>query len=169
MTLYDDQGNYIVGPVLQLSTKLGRQVPNEQRRPRPPAEMKAKKDIIMSSRRPSASNRSLSSVYNCMGLVFASRRTWIWPDYLDMILTDDEYNLVGSTREVRPGDVVVYRDQSGSVSHVGLVSDVHVNVAKATWDITVLSQWGEYGEYFHELDDVNPRLGEATEYWTDRI
>ena len=67
-----------------------------------------------------------------------------------------------------PGDVVVYRDEEGFVVHVGLVTEVETNVKEATWEVSVLSQWGGDGEYFHRIDDVSPLLGKPTEYWTDR-
>jgi len=120
-------------------------------------------------RHPSARVRSLSSVYNCMGMVFASRRTWIDPEHLYMILEDDDYRRVLHEGELVRGDLVIYRDEEGHVTHVGLVAEVRTNLREARWEVIVLSQWGEVGEYFHHIDDVEPNLGKPTEYWTDRI
>ena len=130
--------------------------------------MQAAQSFVLNAH-PNACARSLSNLYNCMGMVFASRRTWIDPEHLIMILEDDEYHLVNNKSQLRPGDVVVYRDDQGQVSHVGVVAGVKVNVTKATWEVLVLSQWGADGEYFHLDYDVNPKLGKPTEYWTDRI
>ena len=118
---------------------------------------------------PNARARSLSSVYNCVGMVFAARRTWVDPEHLPMILADDGYQPVPNETELQPGDVVVYRDSDGQVSHVGIVSEVRTNLAQAVREVFVLSQWGQDGEYFHRADDVNPLLGMPAEYWTDRI
>ena len=104
-----------------------------------------------------------------MGMVFATRRTWIEPEHLSVILQDDDYRQISSESELIRGDLVVYRDDAGSVSHVGVVAEVHTNVELATYEITVLSQWGRDGEYFHRADDVSAYLGKPTEYWTDRV
>jgi hypothetical protein len=103
-----------------------------------------------------------------MGMVFATRRTWIDTEHLEMILEDDEYRRLFPSEEVLPGDVVVYRDEDGTVSHVGLVNEVRPNLRDGTKEIIILSQWGGDGEYFHHIEDVNPLLGKPAEYWTDR-
>jgi hypothetical protein len=168
MTIFDAQGNYINGPELPLATRTGDQIPNEQRMARAPASMNAAKDIVLQAH-PEARARSLGSVYNCMGMVFGSRRTWIEPEHLTMILIDDDYRQVIDESSIQPGDVVVYRDDDGQVSHVGIVAVVKTNVSEAEWEVLVLSQWGQDGEYFHLAKDVNPLLGKPAEYWTDRI
>jgi hypothetical protein len=112
--------------------------------------------------------RSLSSVYNCMGMVFATRRTWVDPEDLQMIFEDDEYRRLPDDGQAMPGDVVVYRDTEGAVVHIGLVSQVIPNLREGTREIVVLSQWGADGEYFHRTDDVHPSLGSPTDYWSDR-
>jgi hypothetical protein len=66
--------------------------------------------------------------YNCHGLVFGSRRTSIPPSNLpdavsiDDLLRRDLYQLVQSPP--RPGDVIVYRGQSGEIEHTGYVTRV---------------------------------------------
>ena len=106
--------------------------------------------------------RSMSSLYNCMGMVFASRRTCIEPEHLPMILNDDEYRRVANKGDLQRGDIVVYRDDDGEVSHVGIVADVTTDPAKATWDVLVLSQWGRHGEYFHLDEDVSFEVTDLT-------
>ena len=168
MVLLNTAGNYLIGPELAVSTRKRRQIPNEQRSPRPPVRMQAAKDMVLNAHS-SAHARSLSSLYNCVGMVFASRRTCVEPEHLPMILEDDEYQQVNDRGELQPGDVVVYRDNQDEISHVGIVAEVKPNLEEATWEVVVLSQWGADGEYFHLDNDVNPRLGRPTEYWTDRI
>ena len=167
MVLLNAHGNYLIGPELPLSTRKKTQIPNEQRSPWPPVKMQAARDNVLANHS-SARARSLSSVYNCMGMVFASRRTWVDPEHLPMILIDDEYQRVNNRGELQPGDVVVYRNDQGIITHVGIVAEVNPNLEEATWEVTVLSQWGASGEFFHLDDDVNPLLGNPTEYWTDR-
>ena len=168
MTLFNAQGNYINAPELPLATRKRNLIPNEQRLESAPESMNAAKAFVLQDH-PDAHARSLSSVYNCMGLVFASRRTWVDPEHLPMILADDDYRQVPDEGNLQPGDVVVYRDGDGQVSHVGIVDRVRTNVTQAVWEVFVLSQWGRDGEYFHRADDVNPRLGKPAEYWTDRV
>ena len=103
-----------------------------------------------------------------MGMVFAARRTWIETDQLGNILRGDGYRRVREESELVVGDVVVYRNQNGSTSHVGAITSIGLYGPDGTRKIVVLSQWGLDGEYFHEIDDVNPYLGEPAEYWTDR-
>ena len=86
-----------------------------------------------------------------------------------MILREDGYRRVMRESELQQGDVVVYRDSSGEVSHVGLVAEVNPNIRDANFQVTVLSQWGATGEYFHRVDDVTPILGHFSEYWTERL
>ena len=167
MVLYNSQGSYLISPELSLATRKGTQIPNEQRNQRSPASMQAAIGIMQSGR-PSVQPRSSSSVYNCMGMVFASRRTCIDPQQLHMILVDDEYEPVPDQKDLQRGDIVVYRGPKGTVCHVGIVVEVKPDLRKGSWEVTVLSQWGADGEYFHLINEVHPSLGEPTEFWTDR-
>ena len=167
MTLFNTQGNFLRGGDVALSTRKNSPIPNTRRKPRAPLSMQAAQTMVLGAHS-SAEIRSLSSVYNCMGMVFASRRTWIEPEHLQMILQDDEYRQV-NRNEIQRGDVVVYRGNQNEITHVGIVSEVKVNPRDATLEVVVVSQWGYDGEYFHLDDDVNPMLGTPAEYWTDRI
>ena len=166
MVLFNASGGYIIRPVMALSTKQGRQIPNEQYEQRVREAMEAAKDMVLANH-PSARVRSLQSIYNCMGMVFASRRTCIEPDHLEMILVDDQYTRI-SESEIEAGDLIVYRGDESEVSHVGMIARIETSLATGEQRVIVLSQWGRDGEYFHEVDDVNPRLGEPSDYWTDR-
>ena len=167
MTLYDAHGDYLAGAMLPLATGMGREIPNERRMALPPERMRAARDIMLASHS-SAKSRSLSSAYNCMGMVFATRRTWVEPEHLRMILEDDGYQRVTSEGQLELGDVVLYQNEDGDIVHVGIVADVRTNLTDARKEVIVLSQWGRDGEYFHRVDDVHPLLGNPTEYWTDR-
>ena len=152
--------------ILDLTTKRGNRIPNMQRRTRPPISMATARDIVLNSH-PSAEMRSLRSEYNCVGMVFASRRTDIDPEYVEMILRDDGFRRV-EEGDLQIGDVVIYRTEDQQISHVGLIAKITLTLARGHREITVLSQWGADGEYFHGIDDVNPNLGRPTEFWTDR-
>ena len=167
MVLFNSQGNYLIPPELGLETRKGSKIPNEQRTQRHPTSMQAALAISQTGR-PSVQPRSLSSVYNCMGMVFASRRTCIETEHLPMILREDNYRQVLSERDLTRGDLVVYKDQNESVTHVGIVTEIRHNILNGSTTITVLSQWGAHGEYFHLADEVHPSLGKPAEYWTDR-
>ena len=165
MVLLNEQGNRVNLP---LATKKGRQIPNEQRDELSRSIKDAAREQVR-QQHPAVRLRSLSSAYNCMGMVFANRRVWIDPDWLGMILADDGYSRVRDERELQPGDVAVYRSSAGAVSHVGLVAEVKPNLREGTWEVQVLSQWGSTGEYFHRVDDLSPALGHFSGYWTERI
>lgn len=153
--------------ILDLSTKRGNRIPNVQRGTRPPASMAAARDIVI-GKHPTAEMRSLRSEYNCVGLVFASRRTHIEPEHVEMILREDGFRRVQREADLEIGDVVVYRTDDRQISHVGLIANIAVVLEYGQREITVLSQWGADGEYFHRIDDINPNLGTPTEFWTDR-
>ena len=165
--IFDAGGGYLRGSSIELSTKSGQPIPNEQVAQLPRVRMEVARDNVL-SHHPTAVERSLSSEYNCMGMVFAARRTWIETDQLGNILRGDGYRRVREESELLVGDVVVYRNQNGSTSHVGVITSIGLYGPDGTRKIVVLSQWGLDGEYFHEIDDVNPYLGEPAEYWTDR-
>jgi hypothetical protein len=109
-------------------------------------------------------------MYNCVGLVFAARRTAIdCPSTLDMILRDDGYYIVPET-DVVCGDVVVYRNR-GVPNHVGLIyelKDVSIRQDRSSIELWVLSQWGEDGEYIHKCREVPHIYGDTIEFWSER-
>ena len=116
---------------------------------------------------PSLEVRSRSSIYNCFGMVFASRRTWVRAEDVPTILSDDGYRPT-TRNESEYGDIVLYRDGGSRILHVALVIRRKARLASASFQITVLSQWGRDGEFFHDLDDVMPNLGKPSDFWTDR-
>lgn len=102
-------------------------------------------------------------------MVFGNRRAWIETDYVPMILDEDGYVPVQES-EVQPGDVAVYRS-NGEISHVALVvARIAPAVAdlNGQWKTTVLSQWGQDGEYLHDLEDVAERLGTFDQFYSEK-
>lgn len=81
--------------------------------------------------------------FNCHGLTFASRRTWIdKPTEVQKILDDDDYELVPKTG-VKPGDIAIYT-LNGEICHSGIV--VEVVPMKGP---RVLSKWALLHEVIH--------------------
>lgn len=113
--------------------------------------------------------RSFSTFpYNCMGLVFASRRAWIEIDHVYKILKDDGYRQIGQ-REVTVGDIVLYK-LNGEPSHIGLIIAADpVGLSRDTLNIKVLSKWGLDAEFIHFIGDVPAQLGQPSEFYTERI
>lgn len=81
--------------------------------------------------------------FNCHGLTFASRRTWIERSTeVQKILDDDEYVVVEKSK-VKAGDVAIFR--SGlEILHSGIV--VEVTSIKGP---RILSKWARLHEVIH--------------------
>jgi hypothetical protein len=142
-------------------------VPNELRKELPRVILEAGRDLF-TKERPDARLRSLTNLYNCVGMVLASRRVWVDPMYLHRMLAEDGYTKLSSSRDAEIGDIVVYH-KDGEISHVGIVIRKNLYSAEMVRDpLDVLSKWGRDGEYEHGLTDVPYWLGAPAEYWTDR-
>ncbi len=139
---------------IKLETMKRRWIPNEQRKRRSPESMLAAKEMLLQSH-PEWELRSLSSAYNCMGMVFASRRTWVEPDHFEMIVEDDGYVQRAQIAEAKPGDIAVYRSKKeANVIHVGVVIFIKPQLGSGDTDLIVLSQFGADGEYLHKAGDL---------------
>jgi hypothetical protein len=117
-----------------------------------------------------------TGVYNCAGLVWASRRTAILADDAwAIILADDGYRKLGPREAPLPGDLVIYRDSDSKIGflHVGMILTLEPGIAPSSPLIPlVLSKWDSTsGEVVHLCHDVpfDPRVFSlVTEFWTDR-
>lgn len=88
---------------------------------------------------------SPSRVYNCHGLSFGSRRTWIHdPKEIAKILADDDYEIVPFD-QVMPGDIAVYY-VNGDAEHSGVVIKV-----EPLQPPMILSKWGFLHEVVHKV------------------
>ncbi len=151
---------------IKLATRNGRWIMNERRNEWAPAELRAAANSC-EREHPNATLRSSTAVYNCMGLVFASRRTWVDINQLGIIVEDDGYEKLANPNEVQIGDIALYKYE-GEVTHVGIIVRSESIGTTGTPVITVLSKWGVAGEYVHSVHDVPDVYGEAEEYWTER-
>src|SRR5437867_2806150 len=84
---------------IRLATSKNTPIPNCRRRERPPEALKAARRIVLEGH-PEVRPRSLTATYNCIGMVFANRRTWIEPEHVSMILADDGYAEVAALAAV---------------------------------------------------------------------
>lgn len=85
-----------------------------------------------------------SRKYNCHGLTFASRRTWIWKaSEISKIVKDDEYERV-ELQNVLPGDIAIYYT-NGDPEHSGIVTRVNDLVP------IIVSKWGTAHEVVHRV------------------
>ena len=111
--------------------------------------------------------RSVSPfMYNCVGLIFASRRAWIEIDELRQILREDKYRPIAFD-EICCGDIVIYSKNSRRI-HVGLVTSVQRNGSRIG-PVKVLSKWGRSAEVEHDISVVPRDYGTHNEYWSERV
>lgn len=158
-------------PEIELATRAERHIPNQLVPEHDEVRLEAAKNLIRDLA-PNANLRSLSATYNCMGLIFASRRVEIPTSELGRIFNEDNYSRLVDKYKLQVGDIVVYyRDTNGGRTeisiHVGIVSDINM-LPNGEVDIIVLSKWGDGGEYFHRMEDVLDWYGSPQEFWTDR-
>jgi hypothetical protein len=153
---------------LLLQTRAKWPIPNEIRKERPSAALKAAVEL-MRELFPEAQLRSITSTYNCVGLAIATRRVWVDPEYLVKILKDDGYTQLQRSEDTEYGDVVVYHDSDDEACHVGIVVRKNLLITGEDRELlTVVSKWGADGEYVHEATKLPFLLGRPAQYWTDR-
>ena len=129
---------------LQLHSRCENQIKNEiNREPRRFGDELAVDDWI--KRYPKADHRVRSSrKYNCHGLSFASRRTWIKDSgEIAKILQDDDYSEI-PLDQIKPGDFAVYW-KDGDYEHSGIIVEVGENPKMAK----ILGKWGFCHEVVH--------------------
>lgn len=91
---------------------------------------------------------TISGIYNCHGMTFASRRTGINKITMALI-AEDSFNRINDS-EVLPGDVVLYIDSWGEIEHTGFITSVDLQ-NRSNFTIMVLSKWGDGSEVIHSL------------------
>jgi hypothetical protein len=137
-------------------------IPNARKLPKSPAQMKSAYQIHKQGHL-SLEVRSLRSEYNCVGLIFGSRRTVIDIEHVNKIFEHDGYKKIDFSKGEQ-GDIVLYEDTSGPV-HVGVLWSHH----PISQEWIVLSQWGSDGEYFHQINDTREDWRHKVTLWTERL
>lgn len=102
--------------------------------------------------------------YNCVGMIFASRRAFIDIDEIYSLLREDGYTRIESHAVVE-GDIVLYK-YANKPTHVALI--ISAERVGRTPSIRVISKWGLDAEFIHFEHDVPELFGEPAEYYTDR-
>jgi hypothetical protein len=165
-----DEGSQSDKRSIPLSTKRRTWIKNIRKPERLPQAMKEAERYARTNC-PGIETRSLSSSYNCVGMVFGSRRTIIEPEEIPTIFKDDEYYPVAQRGQIRIGDLVVYKKSATAVDidHIGLIVEIVPQLEKAEVRVRVLSQWGFDGEYLHDEDNVPLMIGKHREYYSERM
>ena len=132
-----------------LQTRQGNAIPNSQSHEITPSETTQFRDCEKTH--PYAKFRSPPNpIYNCHGLVFASKRTGIHrSDVFQTILDDDGYTEI-EREDVLPGDVALYYNEDGDIEHSAIVTsepDKNLKIPQ------VVSKWGRYKEAVHAAND----------------
>ena len=126
---------------------------------------------MCANRPPWRFRRDSFGLYNCAGLVWASRRTGISlnEDWV-RILTDDGYRPIS---DPSLDDLVLYRDSDdGTFLHVARIVGFEKGISDKSPKIPiVLSKWGhDLGECVHFAYDLAlpNSYNVSIEYWTER-
>jgi hypothetical protein len=82
---------------------------------------------------------------NCHGWVFTGGRFWIRSNQVDQILAENGYQEVD---DPRLGDLVIYRNEKGDITHTGVVGSRGANGF-----LLVEGKWGRMGRYLHRPQD----------------
>jgi hypothetical protein len=89
----------------------------------------------------------INPTYNCHGMTFASKRTWVYQTSdIHTILNEDGYTEVKPSADaVMPGDILLYFAQDGDIEHSATV----LSWSKTDVSPLVLSKWGIFTEVVH--------------------
>lgn len=159
------------GPEDTLSVKLGTResehIPNTMRPEWAPEDLRRSVNDILREF-PDMEVRSVTATYNCVGMVFATRRTWVDPEHVAQLLYDDNYKQVKQITNAKLGDVVVYKANNGEILHVGIIIEKALNLITGTLEIKILSKWGPWAEFIHRPEEIYRPWGTLVEVWTDR-
>jgi hypothetical protein len=82
-----------------------------------------------------------SSPANCHGWVFTAGKYYVECDDVERILEDNGYEFCHSPL---PGDLIVYRNPSGAITHTGRVQAVYLGGM-----VVIDSKWGFGGRFIH--------------------
>ncbi|MGD0656041.1 MAG: hypothetical protein ABSA16_17025 [Thermoguttaceae bacterium] len=135
-----------------VQTRAGTSIENQQCRELPHRDWCIAADLIKTHKDLSAKPLcGPCPIYNCHGLVFASRRTQLSPESanFEKIISEDDYFEI-LEKDVQPGDIIFYYDENDqSIEHSGIVVEVREAKGigiKVPW---IWSKWGHAHEYLH--------------------
>jgi len=154
---------------LKIETRRRWGIPNEYRMEQDPKQLRYGREMWEGSK-PNLIFRSISAIYNCVGMVVTHRRAWAFPIDLRKILSDDGFRQLKGPEEAFVGDIVIYQAGGDEITHVGIVQQKNLirDLRNPGDPLKVLSKWGAQGEYIHDMTDVPEVYGKPAEFWTDR-
>ena len=164
--LVDEGGESDANAVL-LGTRSSRHIPNQKRPEWHPDDLREALQMCLRDF-PMIEARSVTAIYNCVGMVFATRRTWVEPNLVPTLLSDDGYRPLNRLEDGQVGDVAIYRTADNDIEHIGLIAERREDLEAATVSHRIMSKWGPWAEFLHEPDHVYSSYGELREIWTDR-
>lgn len=95
--------------------------------------------------------------YNCHGWVFTGGKYWVRGAWVETILCDNGYR---ETKKPMIGDVCVYRDDKGEVSHTAIVRGLGADGL-----VLLESKWGKIGRYIHTANGNHAYSGHTPKYY----
>jgi len=169
-----------------LQTRAGGKIVNEITLPPTPGQIKDRENLA--KKFPAWENRKPpTGGYNCAGHVWAARRTGIFDDFDDQVMTilkDDGYRLLAVGEELKRGDLALYWEflsPRKNLYHVGMIFDLRstrelLGLESAASPRSALIPWvlskpdAFSGEILHHERHVYfyPDAKYSIEYWTDR-
>ena len=160
--------------MLRLDTRTGQPIENEVAAP--PTQQSLAREQRLATKFGANWEKRIGpcGIYNCAGLVWASRRTAIYEDAeWDKIYQDDDYRELKGSELPMPGDLAIYSQSDVGYLHVGQVLSLEPVLLSAGGLIPkILSKWDDAsGEYIHHPMDVHFRdrfTDFQLKYWTDR-
>jgi hypothetical protein len=165
------QGGLSDPQAIEIQTRKGRRLRNERRLETPTAVRKEAVRIILDNYK-GTELISSTALYNCFGLAFAARRTWIHDEVeVKAVLEDDGFRPVSMERQFwEVGDVVLYCKGDGDIEirHVAVIVEKRPIVGCGGFEIRVVSAWGESGEYLHPVDVASPLHGRPYRVYSQR-
>jgi len=93
--------------------------------------------------------------YNCHGWVFTGGRFWLRGGQVEAVLKDNAYQPVEKPHK---GDLAVFRNPLGEVTHTGLVR------TGTGGTVLIESKWGRFGRFVHGPDEHAYRGHQVTYY-----
>lgn len=143
---------------LALETRLKSGIDNELNRNAIPAGFEFQVEAYK-TQYPHACHRPVEPcwTYNCHGLTFGTRRTWIKdPAEVAKILTEDDYQEI-AVQDVIVGDIAVYYSD-GDATHSGNV------VGQSAAGPRILSKWAFLHEVVHSVTECPYDAGNVVYY-----
>ena len=80
------------------------------------------------------------------------------------IMLEDKYIKIPRDKAM-VGDFVLYTLDTNEVTHIAVIVRRPVENPD---NFSVMSAWGQVGEFVHQVADAPPQYGNPTEFWTDR-